>query len=223
MGEVGSLEVLHELKLVWEKWEALSAGAVGSGAQFLWLLEVRGNVSLEGAHYDESTHLSFEDVEVDKKKEPSSLKVRLKVMKATKTDPFRKGIDVFVGRTGNRLCPVMAMLAYLRERGSAPGPLFHLKNGLSLTRPQFVLGTQKALRCRGISVVSYLGHSFWRSCYHSSSTRSGRGHNEDAWKVVQHGISGVYQDTKGTPGTSGPTASGQGEGASGPEQMSLFK
>ena len=55
MGEVGSL----------------SAGAVGSGAQFLWLLEVRENVSLEGAHYDESTHLSCEDVEVDKRRPPA--------------------------------------------------------------------------------------------------------------------------------------------------------
>ena len=50
---------------------------------------------------------------------------------------------MYVGRTGNRLCPVVAMLAYLRKRGSVHGPLFHLKDGRPLTRPQFILETHK--------------------------------------------------------------------------------
>jgi len=69
---------------------------------------------LKEVHYNEPTHLCFRDIAVDSKKDPGSLKVRLKT---SKTDPFRKGIDVFMGRTGNRICP---MMAYLRKRGSVP-------------------------------------------------------------------------------------------------------
>ena len=34
-------------------------------------------------------------------------------MKASKTDPFRMGVDIFIGRTDNELCPVSAVLAYM--------------------------------------------------------------------------------------------------------------
>ena len=45
-------------------------------------------------------------------------------LKASKTDPFRVGINVSVGRTDKALCPVSAVLAYMAVRGPGPGPLF---------------------------------------------------------------------------------------------------
>ncbi len=42
------------------------------------------------------THLTFEDVTVDSRQAPTLLCVRLK---ASKTDPFRVGVDVFIGKT----------------------------------------------------------------------------------------------------------------------------
>ena len=64
---------------------------------------------------------------------PTLLKLRLK---ASKTDPFRKGIDVVVGRTNNKLCPVAAVLAYLAVRGNGLGFLFKFQDGKLLTKPQ---------------------------------------------------------------------------------------
>ena len=71
--------------------------------------------------YDEGAHLSFHDISVDTIEAPSSLKVRIK---ESKTDPFQLGVDIFVGRTGNELCPVAAVLAYMVKRGPGPGPFF---------------------------------------------------------------------------------------------------
>ncbi len=44
-------------------------------------------------------------------------------LKTSKTDPFRKEVDVYVGKTGNDLCPVSAMLAYLAVQSSKPLPV----------------------------------------------------------------------------------------------------
>lgn len=74
--------------------------------------------------------------------------------------PFRKGVYVYVGETGDALCPVAAMLAYLGARGSAEGPLFRLGDGRALSRLRFVVETQKALQSKGKSSTGYSGHSF---------------------------------------------------------------
>ena len=56
-----------------------------------------------------STHLSWGDLAMDNPGQPSTLSVRLK---ASKTDPFRKGITLYIGKVPSNLCPVAAMLAY---------------------------------------------------------------------------------------------------------------
>ena len=60
--------------------------------------------------YDSETHLGFNDIATDDPSNPSLMKVQLK---ASKTDPCRKGINIYVGSTGNNLCPIAAILAYL--------------------------------------------------------------------------------------------------------------
>ena len=65
------------------------------------------------AAYDAGEHLSFADVMVDSVSNPTLLKVRIK---ASKTDLFRHGVEIFIGRTNNKLCPVAAVLAYLAKR-----------------------------------------------------------------------------------------------------------
>ena len=57
--------------------------------------------------YDPTAHLSFSDIAVDNMANPSIMQVQIK---ASKTDPFRKGVSIYVGRTGNDLCPIAAML-----------------------------------------------------------------------------------------------------------------
>ncbi len=58
------------------------------------------------------------DVMVDNPLSPSWLEVRIK---ASKTNPFRQGIFLFIGRVTSDLCPVSAMLAYMVVRGKKAG------------------------------------------------------------------------------------------------------
>ena len=88
---------------------------------------------LSDSAFDPATHIMFEDINVDDTTNPTLLKLRLK---ASKTDPFRKGIDVVVGRTNNKLCPVAAVLAYLALRGNGLGFLLKFQDGKLLTKPQ---------------------------------------------------------------------------------------
>ena len=86
----------------------------------------------------------------------------LRVMiKQSKTDPFRKGVDLFIGKTGSSLCPVAAMLSYLCVRGMADGPLFKFTDGRVLTRQRFVSAVRAGLDKAGIDSSKYRGHSFW--------------------------------------------------------------
>ena len=50
--------------------------------------------------YDPSVHLSVQDIAADDLKSLSVLHV---MIKQSKTDPFRKGVDLFIGKTGSPL------------------------------------------------------------------------------------------------------------------------
>ena len=91
-----------------------------------------GEISIPSdSAFDEGTHLGFSDVTVDSLRHPQVIRVCLK---ASKTDPFRVGINIFVGRADNRLCPVTAILSYVVERGAGSGPFFRFQDGRPLTR-----------------------------------------------------------------------------------------
>ena len=107
--------------------------------------------------YDSGAHLSFGDIAVDDPSCPSFLRIRIK---QSKTDPFRKGVDLFLGRTGSDICPVAALLGYLACRGSRPGPLFIFADGRLLTRKRFVDLVRAALASAGVDQQNYCGHSF---------------------------------------------------------------
>ena len=190
-----TVEVLHKLRVAWRgpnNPEGLMLWAAASLCFFGFLRS--GEMSVpEGAQYDKTTHLSFGDVAVDNRTDPQAIRVRLK---ASKTDPFRRGVDVYVGKTGNALCPVAAMLAYLGVRGTAEGPLFRLSDGKALSRLRFVAETQKALRSRGGSSAGYSGHSF--RCG-AATTAAERGLGEGAIKMLGRWLSAAYQAYIKTP------------------------
>ena len=79
---------------------------------------------------------------------------------ASKTDPFRRGVNLYIGRTNNDLCPIAAMMAYLAIRGGSEGPLFRFKSGQPLTRERFVTKVREALSASGVDHSKYAGHSF---------------------------------------------------------------
>ena len=107
--------------------------------------------------YDPSCHLSFKDIAIDDPDSPSMLRV---TMKQSKTDPFRRGIDLFLGKTNNEICPVSTMLKYLVMRGQDPGPLFRFSDGRFLTHQRSVTAIRSALASAGVDKSKYNGHSF---------------------------------------------------------------
>lgn len=155
-------DLLRKLKGVWEREEEGQRGdgrmlwAAAALCFFAFLRSGELTVPSDTA-YDEGAHLSFQDVAADSLVNPRSLRVRIK---ASKTDPFRLGVDVYVGRTECDLCPVAAVLTYMTERGPGPGPLFMCRNGKPLTRARFVARVKQALTAAGINHANYSGHSF---------------------------------------------------------------
>ena len=76
--------------------------------------------------YDRAVHLSGGDVRVDNTTDSQYLEVHIK---ASKTDPFRQGVSIYLGRSQTDLCPVSAVLAYMVLRGATPGPFFFFADG----------------------------------------------------------------------------------------------
>jgi hypothetical protein len=122
--------------------------------RFLWSGEATVPSS---SAYDPAAHLSIADVSIDSG--TTLTKVLLKI-KASKTDPFRKGVTVCLGRTNRDNCPVAAIISYIATCGLSSGPLFRFEYGTPLTRPRLMRELRAALRSEGIDASKYAGHSF---------------------------------------------------------------
>lgn len=107
--------------------------------------------------YDSSIHLSFSDIALDNIAAPTMVKIRIK---CSKTDPFRHGVDVHLGKTLQTLCPVTALLNYLAIRGNRPGLLFHFRDNSPLTKTKLTSNLRRLLNQVGIDSSLYAGHSF---------------------------------------------------------------
>ena len=111
----------------------------------------------ENGKFDPGQHLSYADIAIDDDSSPRRLSVTIK---QSKTDPFRRGVTIFLGRTDTQLCPVAALLAYLAIRGPGEGPLFYFKDGRALTRSRLVAELRKTLAECNLRPQDYAGHSF---------------------------------------------------------------
>jgi hypothetical protein len=153
-------DILRKLKVVWDKkaadpdtvmiWAACCLGF------FAFLRSGEMTVPSDVA-YDPACHLGWKDITVDNPLAPQMIRVTIK---QSKTDPFRKGIDLFVGRTGTKVCPVVAIVNYLATRGKRDGPLFMFKDGRFLTRQRLVDALRLGLQKAGLDNTLYCGHSF---------------------------------------------------------------
>ena len=86
-------------------------------------------------------HLSEGDVRLDRALPPKVIQVQIK---ESKTDLFRKGVKIHLGRTGNELCPVSAIV-----RGRGKGPFFNLVPGIRGATIQGGIGMRAALEASG--------------------------------------------------------------------------
>ncbi len=78
-------------------------------------------------------------------------------LRYSKTDQFGSG---GLGRTGQTLCPIAAVLSYLAVHPNHPGPLFVSPAGIPLSRGHLVAAVREALHSHGIDTSLYSGHSF---------------------------------------------------------------
>ena len=152
--------VLRKLKTVWEgRGNTYNRGmwlALATTTFFTFCRLGEMVVEREDA-YEPNAHLSFRDLAVDNAKAPSVISLHLR---HSKTDPTYKGVKVYIGKTGDDLCPVSALLHYLTARGSRPGPLFVCENGKPLTKLKFVEEVRAALTEANLPAGQYAGHSF---------------------------------------------------------------
>ena len=115
--------------------------------------------------------LSVADVSVDLRDNPQVLAV----LHRRKTDPFGAGVHLYVGRTGDVLCPVTAVLGYLAIRPPSIGPLLLFEDGTPLSRTRLITHMRAALSQAGVDTAGYSGHSF-RIRAASTAARAGFKH-----------------------------------------------
>ena len=148
--------ILRKLKVVWQqrpnRYEAAMLWAI-SCLCFFGFLRTGEAVAPSDTDFDSSVHLAYTDVKVDSTKAPKYIAVNIKASK-TKTDPFRKGLTIYLGTTGADLCPVAAMLDYMVRRGNHPGPMFLFENHRALTRARLVTELREALQTAGFDPQS---------------------------------------------------------------------
>lgn len=85
-------------------------------------------------------------------------------LKQSKTDPFRKGVQIQLFKTNTNVCPVNAIHKYsdlkVRTFSCVPNPFFVTKEGSVLTRSYFVDKLKFLLSKLGYNPENYNGHSF---------------------------------------------------------------
>ena len=85
-----------------DKWDIKMIWAAATLC-FFGFMRVGGLTPLAVSLYDPEVHLCVVDIAVDSLRAPSIMNI---MIKQSKTDPFRKGVCLAIGRTGTSLCPV---------------------------------------------------------------------------------------------------------------------
>ena len=151
--------IMRQLQKVWDNAPAVDQYQ----ATMLWAACCLGFFGfmrageLSASFPGEPASIRASDVAVDSHSNPSMVRVFLR---RAKTDPFGKGVSIYLGKTDSSLCPVSAVLNFLAIRRPGEGPLFTHQNGAPLTRDQFVRGVKAALSAAQIAHQNYAGHSF---------------------------------------------------------------
>ena len=99
----GAVENHYESRLLW------AACCLG----YFGFLRV-GEFTATGVGHTASSSLQIADVTGNSHPCPSVIKVWLK---KAKTDPFGKGVNIYLGKSSQRICPVAAILNYIAVRG----------------------------------------------------------------------------------------------------------
>ncbi|CAC5403162.1 unnamed protein product [Mytilus coruscus] len=109
--------------------------------------------------FDSECNVSIEDIRFLKDKVTFHLK-------ASKTDPFREGVDIHLFASGASVCPVLSLERYMEFRNrkfkdiKTQDAFFVMENRKALTRNYFISSLKKILAVLGYNSDLYNGHSF---------------------------------------------------------------
>lgn len=165
---VGDKDKLVREPVQWKHMLAMKAAWASRGKRgtMLWAVActclfgcLRAGEALapERGEFDPEAHLGWEDVQLDEAASPKWIRLKIK---ESKTDRLRKGAFVTLPRTDAELCPVLAVLKFMADRGEGPGPFFSERGGKGLTRRDFVNEVRRALAQSGMPDAGISGHSF---------------------------------------------------------------
>ena len=101
-------------------------------------------------------NLSVSSVSLDKHPVPDTVFIRIS---KSKTDQCFKGCSIVLARSDCAICPVAALMSYLRKRGGDSGPLFRFADKSPLTRDKLNSRLQRLITAAGWQ-GRYTLHSF---------------------------------------------------------------
>ena len=128
--------ILCKLKTVWLHSEpSYNSTMLWAASTVMFFSFCRSGETTVGTTYDPNTHLSIGDVATDNAHNPSVISLNIK---HSKTDQGRRGVRVVIGKTGDDICPVSALLSYLANRGTKPGALFLQADASPLSKSKLV-------------------------------------------------------------------------------------
>jgi len=133
------------------------------------------------------------DILVDKRDNPHPLRVTIK---QSKTDPFRRGVNIYLGATDGPICPVVGKLPYLVACGKKEGLLFITEDGRGLTRQAFSALIDPLLSKLNLNIKHYNTHSF---CVGAATSAAEAGIPEASTKMLGRWQSDAYQRYIKTP------------------------
>ena len=124
-----TLDILKRMRQVWQHHsapgDAVMLWAAATMCCFFFGFLRSGEVTMSGDRgFDSTRHLVFGDVRLSSYQDPQFVVVQIK---ASKMDPHRQGVSIYLGRTQGDLCPVAAVLSYMVQRGDTGRALLHLQ------------------------------------------------------------------------------------------------
>ena len=184
-----TLEMLAKIKATWDK-KVVSPDMVMLWAAFLTCFygcmrfgELCGQ---ESDCHEQTADINYEDVTVDNITNPQRVQL---LLRKSKTDIFRQGTTIHIGRTDGKLCPVAALLSWMICRGSRLGQLFLFASGKVLTRSMFVSKLREAIMEAGMDPGGFSGHSFRSG---AATTAAARGLTDSQIKQLGRWKSAAY-------------------------------
>jgi len=112
------------------------------------------------------------------------------ILKQSKTEPFCRGVNIYLGATDRPICPILGILLYLAARGNRAGPLFVTEDSKGLTCQIFSALLNSLLSKLHLDTKSFNTHSFWIG----AATSAALAHIPDSYiKMMGHWQSDAYR------------------------------